>query len=84
MGALQEFLDLDEQQMEQVHTILADRQDLVQRAWERVRPEVQDAMLEVHEEIAEILRPDQRARYHEWLSRQHDEHQGDGVLIIPH
>ena len=83
MAEIEEFLELDEQQMEHVHAILANRQDLVQRAWEHIRPEVQSAMLEVHEEIAEILRPEQRARYHEWLSRQHD-HQDNRIPGIPH
>ena len=84
MAELQEAVGLDEQQIEQVHAVLAGRQQLVQRAWEQVRPEVQEAMREIHVEIAALLRPDQRQRYHEWLARQRDESHNERVLIIPH
>ena len=84
MAEMQEVLGLDEQQIEQIHAVLADHQQLVQRAWEQLRPEVQAAMREVHLEIAGLLRPDQIERYHDWLTRRLDESQGEGVLIIPH
>jgi len=84
MAELQEVLGLDEGQIEQIHAVLAQHQQLVQHAWEQIRPGVQNAMREVHAEIAELLRPEQRERYHEWLSRQRDESQGEGVLIVPH
>ena len=84
LAELQEVLGLDEQQIEQIHAVLGGRQQLVQQAWEQVRPEVQEAMLEIHVEIAELLRPEQRALYHEWLNRQRDESRREHVLIIPH
>ena len=84
MAELQEALGLDERQIEQIHAVLAGRQQLVQQVWEQVRPEVQNAMREIHIEIAELLRPEQRERYHEWLNRQHADSQAEGVLIIPH
>ena len=84
MAELQEALDLDERQIEQIHAVLAGRQELVQHVWEQVRPQVQSAMREIHIEIAELLRPEQRQRYHEWLNRQHADSQAEGVLIIPH
>ncbi len=84
MAELQEVLGLDEGQIEEIHTVLAGRQELVQQVWEQVRPEVQNAMREIHIEIAELLRPEQRERYHEWLNRQHAESQAEGVLIIHH
>jgi len=84
MADLEEFLDLDETQVEQIHAVLANRQHLVQQAWEQVRPEVQSAMLEVHVEIAALLRPEQREHYHAWLTRQREESRRESVLIIPH
>ncbi len=84
MAELQEVLGLDERQIEQVHAVLAGRQQLVQDAWEQVRPEVQAAMREIHVEIAELLRPEQRQRYHEWLNRQRDESRHERILIITH
>jgi len=84
MAELQEVLGLDERQIEQVHAVLAGRQQLVQDAWEQVRPEVQAAMQEIHAEIAALLRPEQRQLYHEWLNRQRDQSQREHVLIISH
>ena len=84
MAELQETLGLDEVQLEEIHAVLARHQQLVQHAWEQIRPGVQNAMREVHAEIAELLRPEQRERYHEWLSRQRDESEGESVLVVPH
>jgi len=84
MAELEEVLGLDAAQLEQIHAILTRRQDLVQQVWEEVRPEVQSAMLEVHAEIADLLRPEQRSAYHEWLNSKRDESGTDRVLIIPH
>lgn len=81
MRELREVLDLDDTQIEQVHALLADRQETVQRIWEQLRPEVQQAMTEVHEEIAALLRPEQRQRFHEWLQRQRELHEAPA---IPH
>ena len=50
-------------------------------------PEVADPGVlddQIHVEIAALLRPDQRQRYHEWLARQRDESHNERVLIIPH
>jgi len=84
MAELQETLGLDPEQIEQIHAVLARHQDVVQSVWERVRPEVQSAMREVHVEIAELLRPEQRQRYHEWLTGKSEESDGEGAPIIPH
>jgi hypothetical protein len=80
MSELRAALDLDEEQMDQIHGILARHQDEVQQAWETLRPELQTAMQGVHFEIAELLRPDQRTRYHEWLSERQRQ-AGDGSVI---
>jgi hypothetical protein len=69
---LREVVGLDDDQIEQVEGILARNQRIVQLHWEQLRPEVQDAMLRVHQEIAGILRPEQRQRYHEWLKLQRE------------
>ncbi|TDI45425.1 MAG: hypothetical protein E2P02_07340 [Acidobacteria bacterium] len=62
---LRELLELDEEQVAQIHRILAERQQFVQRTWEQLRPEVQNAMRQVHSDIGELLHPDQRGRFHE-------------------
>lgn len=82
---MQEVLQLDDEQLAKVHAILADRQELVQRAWEEMRPQVQEAMREVHIEIADLLTPEQRERYHAWLAEQRRQLEDEGdVFIIPH
>jgi len=84
MAELREAVGLDDQQIAQIHAIMAERQEVVQQAWERLRPEVVAAMSEVHAEIAELLRPEQRQAYHEWLTHRHQETEGEGALIIRH
>ena len=84
MAELVEVLDLDDDQLEKIHAVLADRQQLVQDVWEQVRPEVAAAMQEIHTEIGNLLRPEQRQRYHEWLNHQRAESGEERVLIIPH
>ncbi len=74
IAELQELLELDEDQVAQIHRILAERQQMVQLKWEQLRPEVQDAMRQVHIDIAELLHPDQRGRFHDWLIRRREQH----------
>ena len=74
IAELQELLELDEHQVAQIHAILGERQQVVQRMWEQLRPVVQAAMREVHTDIGELLDPDQRERFHEWLIRRREQH----------
>lgn len=67
MSDLVEALDLDQEQTARVHEIIASNHRVVQGAWEELRPRVQNAMTNVNREIAGILRPDQRQRFHDWL-----------------
>lgn len=82
MRELREVLELDDNQVEQIHTILTERQEMVQRTWEQFRPEVQAAMRQMHTDIADLLRPNQRKRFHEWLMERHGQSQGQPT--IPH
>jgi len=84
MAEMQKALELDAEQIEQIHAVLARHQQHVQRVWEQVRPQVQSAMHEVHAEIAELLRPEQRELYHLWLTEQSQESRDEGVGIVPH
>ena len=77
MAELRELLELDEEQVAQIHAVLADRQHIVQQAWEQLRPELQSEMRQVHVDIAELLRPEQRRRFHEWLIRRRAEHESE-------
>ncbi len=83
MGELREVLDLDDRQMEQIHAVLARHQEEVQKAWEALRPEVQTAMQGVHVEIAALLRPEQRALYHDWLTERQRESHGEDSAGLP-
>ena len=76
-AALEELradVGLDDDQIEQVHAIVAKHHGVVQRSWEQLRPEVQDAMRQVHVEIGEILRDDQIERFHDWLMKRREQH----------
>lgn len=84
MTEMEEVLQLDEEQIEKIHAILADNQAAVQRAWEQLRPHVHEAMNEVHVEIAAVLTPDQRERYHRWLSHRAGDGGGEAVIRLPH
>lgn len=81
IAELKEVVGLDDEQVEQVHAILAERQQIVQHMWEQLRPEVQSAMRQVHNEIAELMRPDQRERFHDWLTRRREQSQARHELI---
>jgi len=69
IAELAEFLELDDQQVARIHAILDDNQQIVQQMWEQLRPEVQNAMQHVHEQIAAQLHPHQLERFHQWLNR---------------
>jgi len=84
MAELRDEIGLDDEQIERVHAILASRQELVQELWEQLRPELQAAMQDVHEEIAELLRPEQLGRFHEWLQRRRLEAEHKGIAVNPH
>lgn len=74
MAELKETLQLDDEQTAQIHSILAENHQAVQRLWQQFRPQVHEAMQRVHLEIAELLNSDQRQRYHEWLMKRRAEH----------
>jgi len=76
---MRDALELSDEQMEGIHAILAEHQDVVHRMWEQFRPSVQSTMREVHEEIQELLTPQQRARFHEWLTEHFDAAERHGM-----
>ena len=67
LANLREAVGLSDEQVAQVHALMANQQQVVQLSWEELRPEVQAAMRHVHAEIAKLLRPDQLSRYHDWI-----------------
>ncbi len=76
VAELRQDLGLDDAQVAQVHAILTRHHAVVQQSWEHLRPEVETAMRQVHIEIAGLLRPDQRERFHNWLSRRREDNRG--------
>jgi len=79
MAELTEALGLDHDQMEQIHAIMVEHQHVVQLKWEELRPEVQEAMRQVHSAIADILHADQIPRFHDWLRNRRAEHPADSM-----
>jgi len=80
MSELRKELGLDDTQAAAIHEILTEHQDIVQHTWEELRPDVQEAMLKVHEDIAALLNPEQREHFHDWLNHQRELHLGDHSL----
>lgn len=82
---LREAVGLDDAQVAQVHAVFARHQGAVQDAWQAVQPQIEIAMETVHREIADLLRPEQRGRYHDWLvaRRGVDPHGTAGVESPP-
>ena len=83
MSELQMALNLDDDQMAQIHAVLARHQDEVQTAWEALRPEVLSAMQNVHVEIADLLRPEQRDLYHVWLAKRLEQSDDETTIVLP-
>ena len=83
MSELRAVLNLDDDQMAQIHAVLTRHQEDVQRAWEALRPEVSSAMQNVHVEIADLLRPAQRGLYHEWLAQRQQESRAETTNVLP-
>ena len=81
MAELRELLELDDEQVEQIRAIVARRQRIVQGAWEQLRPELQEEMQRVHIDIAELLRPEQRVRFHEWLIERRARHESESFRL---
>lgn len=75
MGELRQQLGLTDEQVAAIEAIVQDRQEIVQHMWEQLRPQVQAAMSEVHAEIAALLSPEQRERFHAWLQQQRQAHE---------
>lgn len=73
MAELREALDLDDAQVEQIEAVFASHREIVRQMWDQLRPEVQEAMRQVHLEINEILRPEQRERFHAWLMSKREQ-----------
>lgn len=72
LAELRDAVRLDDQQMTQVHAILAENQKVVQHMWEQLRPEVQVAMQHVHAQIAALLHPEQQQRFHDWINARRE------------
>jgi hypothetical protein len=72
MAEFRKVLDLDDAQVSAIDGVFARHQRVVQRAWEQLRPEVQEAMFQVHHEVMNLLRPDQQEHFQTWLRQQHE------------
>ena len=81
MAELRDILDLDDEQVAQIYDILHKHRGVVERTWEELRPEVQQAMQQVHIEIGEMLRPDQRKKFHQWLMERRNQSHEPASLI---
>ena len=72
MAELRKVLELDDRQAAAIERVFTEHQQIVQQAWEELRPEVQEAMFEVHQEILGLIRSDQQVRFRLWLRQRHE------------
>lgn len=76
----QELFDLDEEQVARIDEVFRRHQSIVVESWSAVEPRLRTAIESVHMSMQHILRPEQRAAFHEWL-REQGEH---SITIIQH
>lgn len=69
--AFAEALELSDEQVAAVEAVLSRHQAIVTESWEALHRRLQAAADSAHHEIATFLNTEQRARFTEWLSRQH-------------
>jgi len=69
IAAFRGVLDLDDDQVAAIHEILMRNQVSVDEAWQSIRAQVAEGVLNAHAEIRMLLNEDQLARFEEWLDR---------------
>lgn len=75
-GVLGNYLDLDAQQKEELKTIISRSRDHYRALSQQFRPQYEMIRNETRQQIRHILRPDQRAKFEEFLQdmeRRHKE-----------
>ncbi len=73
----EDYLDLEQEQREQLSAILADSRDRYRELQAETRPMYRDLTEQSRSEIRGILSQDQLARYEEWTERL-EQFRGDG------
>ena len=80
MSSLERALQLDREQVGQIHKVFEKHQGAVQESWEHLRPSLGIAMEKVHREVADLLNAEQRQAFHDWLEMHgggvHQRHHG--------
>ena len=71
IASLRNELDLDANQLDTVQAIMRHHQQQVNHTWAVIRPAMQATVDSVERQIAEVLRPEQRDRFHAWFARHH-------------
>ena len=76
----QQLFDLDDEQVRQIDSIFRKHQTTVVESWSSVQPHLRSAVESVHNSMFEILRPEQREKFVDWL----DEQGVHGLMIMEH
>ena len=80
LGHFQQLFDLDDGQVRQIDSIFRRHQTTVTESWSSLQPRLRTAIESVHHSMFEVLRPEQRERFHAWLEEQG----AHGVMVIEH
>ncbi len=68
---LRATVDLTDDQLRSVHTILARNQEVITHAWDEVQPRLRAAVDSVWTQISAILDPHQLEGFHRWFAETH-------------
>ena len=64
-------LRLTRAQRDSIHAIFAHHQSTVDSAWRSINHRMHATIDSVHRQMEQVLEPDQRRAFHEWMRRQH-------------
>jgi len=73
-GVMGTYLDLDDQQKEELKTIISLSRDRYRALSQQFRPQYEVIRNETRQQIRNMLRPDQRARFEEFLRDMDQRH----------
>ncbi len=71
LNDLQTTVGLNDDQLQSVHIILSQNQEVISSAWENVQPQLSAAVDSVWAQINAVLDPEQAEKFHHWYAATH-------------
>ncbi len=82
--AFRHVLELDDDQLAEIHRILIRNQASVDEAWQSLRVGMSEGIANAHDEIRALLTEEQLGLFEDWLDRHVRGADGDASLLWPH